>query len=117
MASSSQQRLAVPVLSSEKCAEKLFDFIPRLDQICAGGESGKDSCSVSFQSNNFESKTVWYSQGDSGGPLYMRYIIEGQNKSAYFDNSRPWYLLGVVSFGTRICGAGSPAVYTRWPNV
>ena len=117
VASSSQQRLAVPVLSSEKCAEKLFDFIPRLDQICAGGESGKDSCSVSFQSNNFESETVWYSQGDSGGPLYMRYIIEGQNKSAYFDNSRPWYLLGVVSFGTRICGAGSPAVYTRWPNV
>ena len=43
----------------------------------------------------------------------MRYIIEGQKKSAYFDNSKPWYLLGIVSYGTKICGAGSPAVYTR----
>ena len=52
-------------------------------------------------------------QGDSGGPLYMRYIIEGQRRSAYFDNSKPWYLLGIVSFGTRTCGAGVPAIYTR----
>ena len=43
----------------------------------------------------------------------MRFIIEGQKKSAYFDNSKPWYLLGIVSYGTKICGAGSPAVYTR----
>ena len=52
-------------------------------------------------------------QGDSGGPLYVRYIIEGQRRSAYFDNSKPWYLLGIVSFGTRTCGAGVPAIYTR----
>lgn len=43
-----QQKLAVPVLSSEKCGEKLFGFISRPDQICAGGEIGKDSCGVSF---------------------------------------------------------------------
>ena len=53
------------------------------------------------------------SQGDSGGPLYMRYIIDGQKKSAYFDNSKPWYLLGIVSFGTKKCGSGNPAIYTR----
>jgi len=94
--SDSQQKLAVPVLSSEQCSSKLFEFIPRPDQICAGGEIGKDSCS-----------------GDSGGPLYMRYVIEGQKKSAYYDNSKPWYLLGIVSFGTRRCGNGNPAVYTR----
>jgi len=94
--SDSQQKLAVPVLSSDQCSEKLFDFIPRPDQICAGGEIGKDSCG-----------------GDSGGPLYMRYVIEGQKKSAYYDNSKPWYLLGIVSFGTKRCGSGSPAIYTR----
>ena len=44
----------------------------------------------------------------------MRYIIDGQKKSAYFDNSKPWYLLGIVSFGTKTCGIGNPAIYTRW---
>jgi len=96
VASPIQQKLAVPVVTSETCSEKLFGFISRPDQICAGGEIGKDSCG-----------------GDSGGPLYMRYIIEGQKKSAYFDNSKPWYLLGIVSFGTKTCGSGNPAIYTR----
>ena len=44
-----QHKDAIPVLSSEQCSEKLFDFIPRPDQICAGGEIGKGSCVVSFQ--------------------------------------------------------------------
>ena len=43
-----QQKVAVPVVSSEKCSQKLFGFISRPDQICAGGEIGKDSCGVSF---------------------------------------------------------------------
>jgi len=96
VASSIQQKLAIPVLDNMQCGAKLFDFVPREDQICAGGEVGKDSCG-----------------GDSGGPLYMRYIIDGQKKSAYFDNSKPWYLLGIVSFGTKKCGSGNPAIYTR----
>ena len=48
VASTIQQKLAVPVQSTSQCRAKLFDFIPRSDQICAGGEDGKDSCSVSF---------------------------------------------------------------------
>ena len=44
-----QQKLAVPVVSSEQCGEKLLGFVPRPDQICAGGEEGKDSCRVSSQ--------------------------------------------------------------------
>ena len=43
----------------------------------------------------------------------MRYIIEGKKKSAYFDNSKPWYLLGIVSFGTTTCSAGNPAIYIK----
>ena len=43
-----QQKLAIPVLSTDQCRRKLFDFIPRSDQICAGGEEGKDTCGVSF---------------------------------------------------------------------
>ena len=58
-----------------------------------------------------------FSQGDSGGPLYMRYVIEDQKKSAYHDNSKPWYLLGIVSFGSKRCGVGYPAIYTRYKNI
>ena len=41
-------------------------------------------------------------KGDSGGPLVYR---EGADD--------PWYQVGVVSFGTKKCGAGTPGVYTR----
>ncbi|KAG5671084.1 hypothetical protein PVAND_001298 [Polypedilum vanderplanki] len=59
-------------------------------QICAGGESGKDSCN-----------------GDSGGPL-MKY-------ATYPNAQAPYYMLvGVVSFGPRNCGTKDvPGVYTK----
>ena len=46
---------------------------------------GKDSC-----------------QGDSGGPLVYREF-----------STDPWYLVGLVSFGTKDCGNSVPGVYTR----
>ena len=57
-------------------------------QMCAGGERGKDSC-----------------VGDSGSAL-MR--DDGELPDVY------WNILGVVSFGPRLCGTqGIPGVYTR----
>ena len=49
--------------------------------------SGKDSCN-----------------GDSGGPLIYREFADD-----------PWYQIGLVSFGTSVCGGkgGVPGVYTR----
>ena len=48
--SSMQQKLAVPVLTSEACTKSLGSivrgFTLKENMICAGGESGKDSCSV-----------------------------------------------------------------------
>ena len=44
VATSIQQRLAVPVLTDEECREKFL--LPTSKQICAGGELGKDSCKV-----------------------------------------------------------------------
>ena len=46
---------------------------------------GKDSCN-----------------GDSGGPLIYREFTD-----------EPWHQIGLVSFGTSICGKGVPGVYTR----
>jgi len=87
-----QQKLALPVLSHSECSRRYVE--PRPDQICAGGEEGKEFCS-----------------GDSGGPLYMKHVIEGTKESAGHDNSKPWYLVGIVSFGT--CGKANPGIFTR----
>ena len=42
----------------------------------------------------------------------MKYIVNGTKKSSEDDNSKPWYLLGIVSFGT--CGLDRPGMYTRF---
>jgi len=54
-------------------------------QLCAGGITGSDSCT-----------------GDSGGPLIYR------------DHNRPWYQVGIVSFGYGDqCGSKYPGIYTK----
>jgi len=80
------QYLDVPAIS--KC--KQYDAFRNYDlkstlQLCAGGEDGEDSCS-----------------GDSGGPLIQQ-----------ANNGTPWFLAGIVSFGTAKCGTGTPGIYTR----
>ena len=40
-----QQKLALPVLSKSECSRRYLE--PRADQICAGGEEGKEFCTVS----------------------------------------------------------------------
>jgi secreted trypsin-like serine protease len=57
------------------------------DRFCAGGEIGKDTC-----------------RGDSGGGAFLG------NK---FDPDGPLYLIGIVSSGSRFCGAGKPRGFTR----
>ena len=42
--------------------------------------------------------------GDSGGPLIYR-----QNNGP----EKPWFQIGIVSFGSSLCGIEIPAVYTR----
>ena len=64
----------------DKCSSKLSG-----DQICAGGEVGKDVC-----------------KGDSGGGMFY------EEKDV-----TPWYLLGIVSYGSRVCADGEPSVFTR----
>ncbi|XP_046974268.1 CLIP domain-containing serine protease HP8-like [Vanessa cardui] len=61
-------------------------------QLCAGCESGKDSCI-----------------GDSGGPL----MYPGKNKGS----GVRYIQRGIVSYGSKRCGvAGYPGVYTRVAN-
>jgi len=93
--SKQQQKLVVPVLSPSICKAKGEGFDVRENQVCAGGEIGKDSC-----------------KGDSGGGLFVQ-----RPKDPRADigrkASRPWYLLGIVSSGSKFCGDGSPGIYTR----
>ena len=46
VASKVQQKLGVPIVSSYDCGQKFERFEPESTQICAGGETGKDSCRV-----------------------------------------------------------------------
>ncbi|XP_046401603.1 uncharacterized protein LOC124167663 [Ischnura elegans] len=65
-------------------------------QICAGGQEDQDSC-----------------EGDSGGPLSRQEDISA-NAS---DSSPRHVLIGVVSFGSRLCGSvNMPGVYARVTN-
>jgi len=86
------QYLEVNVTDSGDC-KKIYaerGGVLTSQQICAGGVPGRDSC-----------------VGDSGSGL-MRNI---QLPEAFFPKS---YLIGVVSFGPRMCGTkGVPGVYTR----
>eukprot|EP00092_Neocalanus_flemingeri_P075460 GFUD01093474.1.p1 GENE.GFUD01093474.1~~GFUD01093474.1.p1 ORF type:complete len:480 (-),score=113.09 GFUD01093474.1:19-1458(-) len=84
-----QQKLKLPILSKEQCKKKNKQFVHRDSQICAGGELGRDSC-----------------RGDSGGGLFIHNENEKQKNT-------PWYLVGIVSFGSRDCGNGGAGVYTR----
>lgn len=84
------QKLKVPVTTQVSCSTR---YNPqktiRENQLCAGGEAGKDSCN-----------------GDSGGPL--------MSFSSDDEGHINWYLAGVVSYGPRACGMkGWPGVYTR----
>jgi len=80
-----QQKLKVPILSNQECGNRFRSLTPVSSQVCAGGEVGKDSC-----------------KGDSGGGLFQQ-----------SSENTPWYLLGLVSFGSAFCGSGSPAIFTR----
>jgi len=88
--SSVLQRLEVPVKNNTECGVTTLEDT----QLCAGGERGKDSC-----------------KGDSGGPLYLKAVIPSSGRVGF--SNTPWYLIGVVSYGTRVCGVGKPGVYTR----
>lgn len=86
------QFLGVDVTDGDECKEIYAERggVLTEKQICAGGVKGKDSC-----------------VGDSGSGL-MRSIPDRQRT---IDR---WDLIGVVSFGPRLCGTeGVPGVYTR----
>ena len=80
------QRASAPILSSSQCAA-LEPGYDATSKICAGGTLGQDSCS-----------------GDSGGPLVLG---AGTPTAA---------LVGIVDYGSAVCGDGQPSVYQRVPS-
>lgn len=81
-------KLQIPAVSDRQCAAKFQTLRVTLAEshLCAGGESGRDSCN-----------------GDSGGPLM----------DTFKDDSGQWYIKGIVSFGAKCGLEGWPGVYTR----
>ncbi|XP_037093259.1 CLIP domain-containing serine protease 14D-like [Pollicipes pollicipes] len=78
----------VPGVDQEACGDTVRQLNGTLgpQQICVGGETGRDSC-----------------RGDSGGPLVWSAV-----------SGPPYSLIGVVSFGFIHCGfPGVPSVNTR----
>ncbi|KAK5649793.1 hypothetical protein RI129_000822 [Pyrocoelia pectoralis] len=83
-------KVEVPLLTNDECNRQLSSSKPiSSNQLCAGGEEGRDSC-----------------QGDSGGPLMRTYQDSKTLQSQ-------WYQEGVVSWGVGCARAGYPAIYTR----
>lgn len=81
-------KVSVPLVENSVCNDKLHDEITE-HQLCAGGESGKDSC-----------------YGDSGGPLMRAYKEDPEGHPQ-------WVADGVVSWGEGCGSPGKPGVYTN----
>jgi len=87
------QKINMTVFDGERCREtykKRGGVLSEESQICVGGEKGRDSC-----------------VGDSGSGLMTSDPVPGRGIGT-------WKLIGVVSFGPRICGTENvPGVYSR----
>jgi len=86
------QEINMTIFDGEECREtykKRGGILSEESQICVGGEKGRDSC-----------------VGDSGSGLMTSDPVPGRIPT--------WKLIGVVSFGPRICGTENvPGVYSR----
>ena len=81
----------MPVVSTNDCKN---NFNVDETHLCAGGNKGEDSCT-----------------GDSGGGLFSN-MLKGSNGPDKSQNKR-WEVVGIVSYGSVLCGDGKPGVYTR----
>eukprot|EP00088_Acartia_fossae_P044349 TRINITY_DN4702_c0_g1_i5.p1 TRINITY_DN4702_c0_g1~~TRINITY_DN4702_c0_g1_i5.p1 ORF type:complete len:449 (-),score=40.10 TRINITY_DN4702_c0_g1_i5:66-1412(-) len=95
VATNVKQVVDLPILSKRKCNE-FYENVSFDEKLCAGAEEGKDSCN-----------------GDSGGPLVINKFSPVSKNLLINDEDSSWIQVGVVSFGNRNCGSGSPGVYTR----
>lgn len=82
-----RRKVLLPVVDPQICSQRLRRQSISTQEICAGGEKGRDSC-----------------PGDSGGPLMQLEPTSGR-----------WTIHGIVSFGAKdACGLGiAPSIYTR----
>jgi trypsin len=81
----------LPYFDFNNCNTTYNGSLVNAEQICAGGQAGKDSC-----------------QGDSGGPLFTTTNIADPIDAK---------IIGIVSYGDVNCAtAGTPGVYSNVPG-
>lgn len=81
--------VSLPSVSATECTKQLNRFVDSETQVCAGGAK-EDTC-----------------DGDSGtGLVHVAPATTNQN-------DRVFEVVGVQSYGSRLCGQGKPAVFTR----
>lgn len=90
------QFLKLRTLTNTECNRILYNV--SATEICAFRSPLNGACAVSILEALKFLKISFYFQGDSGGPL----VLEDRSTQ-----------VGVVSYGTMICGLGMPDVYTR----
>ena len=61
----------MPIVSEADCVSRMAGFHITPDMLCAGGQSGQDSCNVGRLHCLIYCEHLWLLQGDSGGPLTM----------------------------------------------
>ncbi|RZF38117.1 hypothetical protein LSTR_LSTR005478 [Laodelphax striatellus] len=83
-----QQQIDLPVIGLDRCVRVYGGSVPlSMNEICVGGEEGKDACS-----------------GFGGAPL----VLMDKVSKGHFTQ------IGIVSFGSEKCGVeGIPSVYVR----
>ena len=90
----------------------MLSFISRWDKDSCQGDSGMDRSRARALLSEHTSST----RAEADKPkvkLKRPFSLPGGPLAMFEPTRKRWYLLGIVSFGRKCAGKGSPGIYTR----